>query len=337
MTLLGSVGCTGAAPEVVDEGGFTVDGLTQEELWPQCPDLEPYDDTEGPFWLQIRPDAAFCSSFAGRDPYSAFADTTQIRLMPGDLFLPLDEGTHQVPLRSCVEAPDNDVAPLGPATWTVTRTATFGEDFIEAVLEQPLRMDSHLDDRQDDSGLGVLKVTVSGSESAMQNAIVGHGIEQTANVSISLCANRACDGREVFFDRCDRTEGRVERFTVDADYGTFHVVTVADPHNDAFDGSVALVEGTLYGDTFSVAGFPMAMARPSWEQSVYRDVMVRFLSPVDGFCYLHVDSFSPWNSGVSFQLFRCDSEETIWEWAQMEYELVDDGLSELTDGGVIDE
>ncbi|MCP4499117.1 MAG: hypothetical protein GY822_04010 [Deltaproteobacteria bacterium] len=328
--------------EPTQAGSFVIDGLAQEDLWPQCPTLTPYPDTEGDFWLQFSPDALFCSELpAYSDIRQAFQEITEVRLMPGDLFLPLNPGDSNVPLSSCFASGENQVSPLGLAAWSVTRSETFGDDFVETVLKQPVRLEGHLRHLQEVpegeelNPLGVLELKIAGPASQMQALSVGNvGDRPAPGYHLRLCADRDCSTREVSFGRCHREEGRVERFDIEFEQGRLSIVTVSDPEKNWFEGSILQTEGNLCGSDFSTGGYPQALSHVPYEFSVYHGLYLKLPEPIDGYCYLTVSSLSEWSNYSWVNLVPCDDENTTWpSWGgEMVYTLVDDGLQ--SDGGV---
>ncbi len=317
------VGCPERPPRYVDEDADAGPQVfTDEELrqWEQCPPRVRALPIEGGLWLQTTPHTIYCSANALRtqsEPVNvAFNDLTQVRLVPDDLFFPLEDGVHEVGMGSCKQAQDatgrtGDVA--RGATWTVSRASTLGAERIEGRLFQPFPDGS------------ALRMTVSGLTSAFPaypdvnggGVLLDGAIRSAAvapAVTLSLCRDAECEDVQLLepcafldataaptrFDRVDLTLSRGELSLL------FEV-------NEEDDTQVLLREATgtfddapLQIESHSSADAQWNVYMQGYGSSTLWNLWLRVWPPIDDVCGLGLFNFDPFQSRVQVVTSRCD-------------------------------
>jgi hypothetical protein len=293
--------------------------------WGWCPDVQPSQvPGEGELWLQISPSALYC----GHPPNEAESmidvldARTQLRLVPGDFAIPLEEGTHPIRLQSCERGPRDSTA-QAEGSATVVVNEVLGRDRIEVLVEQPLAEGR------------TLQVALAGWRDQLSPGIVLDGAYRPATVEpyvhLQVCEGPCVpeeDGERVEvtrFDACNLgPDVPRERHRVVGEDGLEVEFTLKNAgDNIRVIAELEHARGTIDGRDFLVSGyFDMALHSYTWSDE--RTYIVRLEEPVGNVCGIMVQGVYPYNNAVwggRLIRLRCDGSERTERLVTNEFEI----------------
>ena len=326
LGLMGASGCE--APAAMGASDATLPFAVEQWEWCPLPTPSPPPNEEA-LWVQFSPQALYCAQFSQRgEVEEELARKSQLRLVPGDHFWPLEPGRHTVELGSCLrfagDGQEPGPTPIGPATLDIESTTSLGQTRITRVLRQPL-VDQSAED-------WVLRITFSGEAEALKYGMLLDGTSLSArrepSVRVRLCKGQTCgdDDDRRDFDACAPNRGRRGRHRLAFEGGSVDITTQTEGSSFDYEGRVLVAEGELRGRRFEQRDYWKVAMHPSYSFSDARDFMVAFDEPIGNACGVVVERAYPYPNaawGTSVSVIRCDDQEeweprtlyTVnWEW-----------------------
>lgn len=282
------------------------------DLWDWCPAPTPVSAVEeGALWLQFGEGALYCSLElptwdTNVTAWSQLAGKAQLRLVPGDNFLPLEGGEHDVTLPVCARTASEDApARSDGGRLVVERSEQLGRARLDL---------SYLETALDDDGEPLTtRLSLSGYEDDLAAGVLLDGAAwplPDPDVRLTLCRGEACPGEGMaLLDAC-RFAGPRELHSLRFDGGTLDFVL--EKRDASTPARMRLVSATGAIDTyaFSQESFWSLVGRETWPWSSARDVAVSFSAPVAGFCGLEAKQLYADSASGTVELRRCDGGVT---------------------------
>lgn len=300
-------GCApSAGPPGADEAALGAAGAG----WEGCPAPARQPVGAGELWLQLGLDNVYCGTtdLAVEEVTSELERKAQLHLVPGDYFLPLTPGEHDVDLASCVRFLDDALAPAGSGRLTVTRSDVLGRERATLAYERAMTSSAGEAYR--------FHLVIDGYLDQMSNGLLLDGREWPASgpsVQLYLCRGDTCDESDDVrvFDAC-RYEGltqEVHRFELEG--GSFSVLVEAEGSGASFRGRPVRATGEFLGTSFVVESYwDLVMRQTYWYDSA-RDFVVRFDPPRGSACGIVIRSAWPYPNadwGSQAYALGCDGE-----------------------------
>lgn len=306
-----ALGCAPSAAPLDAEAGATHGD--DDVLWEGCPAPARAPVGEGELWLQFAIDNTYCGAtdLAVESVQDELARKAQLHLVPGDYFLPLTAGVHDVDLPFCSLFVDGLLAPRSSGgQLTVSRSTVLGRERAELRYQRPLTGPA--------GETFTFHVDIDGYLDELERGLLLDGRawpERGASVRLYLCEGDSCDESEDVrvFEACrfEDLPEEVHRFELEG--GNLSVLVEAEGSADSFRGTPRRASGELMGVPFVVEGYwDLVMRRTYWYDSA-RDFVVRFPRPQGSVCGLVVRSAYPYpNASWGTQVFTlgCDGELT---------------------------
>lgn len=288
--------------------------------WEHCPPRARALPIEGGLWVQTTPNTVYCTAnrtqFFTEPVNVAFDNLVQVRLVPDDLFLPLEEGVHQVEAASCLQrqpASGRTGEAANSGTWTVERPSVLGTERIEGVFLQPFPDGS------------ALRVSIAGLTSTFPQypTINGGGVlldgiprpqAVAPSVRLALCDDATCEQTQTLMPCAllEASEGptRFDQVDIVFDRGELSMILEVN-ESDETQSVLRKAAGTFEGEeinieTFTAIDSQWFASTREYGRSVRSDFTLR-LPSIDGICGLWLLDFNPAESQLRLLVSRCDS------------------------------
>jgi hypothetical protein len=332
LLILGVMACSEEYTIPVWETQFVPpDNLKDVELWDTCPAMTPTAaPTEGEYiWVQSTPDAIYCSRkvrhFEGENGEGleeAFDVKSQMRVVPGDFFLPLQLGSQPVSFPVCTLFADHDDSPVafGDGSLRMEEEMVLNRPRLNGRLEQPLMVEGKI---------WTFEMYFTGFRDVIEHGFQLNGSHWSRStdpeVIMRLCEGVACDGagETLVYDACDYQEAPTERHTIG--FGDDHVIVSVANYGSPWrvEGDFIRAEGELAGLRFEQSSYwKLAMGYThQWGES--RDFQINFDHPINIYCGLRIIQAWPYSNydyGTRVEKMTCDGatieasiDYAVWE------------------------
>ena len=312
------------------------DNLKDVNLWDTCPSMSPTAaPTEGEhIWVQSTPDALYCSRkvryFEGENGEGleeAFDVKSQMRIVPGDFFFPLQLGSQPVSLPVCTLFADHDESPIafGDGTLRIDEEMVLSRARLNGSLKQPMMVDGKV---------WTFEMYFTGFRDVIEHGFQLDGSHwpraTDPEVIMRVCEGVACDddGEILTYDACDYHDAPTELHTIG--FGDDHVIlSIANYGNPwRIEGGFMRAQGELAGLQFDQSSYwKLAMGYThQWGES--RDFQINFDHPIEIYCGLRIIQAWPYSNydyGTRVEKMTCDGatvdaaiDYAVWEQLQDE-------------------
>lgn len=282
---------------------------TSADLWDWCPaPVATAAVDEDALWLQFTDSALYCSMAMPTwdESVTAFEQLegkAQLRLVPGDNFLPMEPGEHDVTLPLCSRrASTGAPVAIDPGRLVVEKSEQLGQTRLDL---------SYLQTAHDENGAALTSyVRISGYEEDLASGVLLDGVSwplPDPDVKLFLCEGPDCAAGErmVAFDACALEGPReVHRLVFDGGEVTFVLGTKANA--SPLRAHLLSATGEIGGATFEERSFWRLVGRETWPWSSARDFAVAFTEPAGNVCALTGARLYPESTGSFVELRRCD-------------------------------
>lgn len=287
----------------------TAGEASRADLWDWCPAAVPASEIdEERLWVQFGEGALYCTvprpTWDGSvTAWSQLEDKAQLRLVPGDNFLPLEAGEHDVTLPVCSKkASDGAPVDVESGRLFVQRTDQLGRTRVDL---------SYLQTARDEEGEPLTSyLRVSGYEDDLSAGVLLDGAPwplPDPDVHLALCDGERCgEGERVAaLDTC-RFDGPREVHVLRFDGGEIRFVLETKGDGGPLRAHLVVAEGVIDSVAFQQQSFWRLVGRESWPWSSARDIAVLFDTPAGGYCGLTAKEAYHNQTSGSVELRSCD-------------------------------
>ncbi len=290
-----------------DQSGDTEPDGIEPEPWSWCPpgDAAIFDPT-WPYAATVS-DALYCAYAGHGDLLDTFRNAAQLRLLPGDYRLPLEEGSFPMLIPACALRRDGLPSQLaGAGSLDVSAFVFSSATYWALTLNQALEI----------SGLPfVLSLSVSIYDQSASGTplpeltIPPQTVFGEAEVFMALCPGEDCSGAGGVLYPC-AAPGSGQEVTIAFDRGSLTVFTyIFAGMGPSVPAALTRAHGTLDGVDFSQDAYFSLAHRPD-HHNLGGGFLVHFDEPVAGACAILAEIPSPdgsfWISEPGAWLLDCD-------------------------------
>ena len=286
--------------------------LQDVALWDTCPAMTPQAaPTEGEhIWVQATKEAKYCNQSIRRsgELTDTFANKSQLRIVPGDFFLPMQLGTQPftLPVCSLFEDHDDSPRPVGEGLFELYDEQIFNATRLDGTIRQPMMANGTM---------WTFEMHFTGFEDALARGFQLDGSHwlraSDPEVIFMLCEGVACDGsgEQIQYDSCnfESAPQEVHVLGFGDDYAALTIANYASAWN--IEGGFVSAEGELDGVSFTQTSFWKLAMKYSSQWGDSRDFQVTFDHPIGLYCGLKVFQAWPYvgyDYGTRVEKVTCD-------------------------------
>lgn len=277
--------------------------------WEGCPAPPASLVGDGELWLQVPRGLVLCAKpdLAITPVEAELERKAKVQLLPGDYFLPLEEGAYDLLLSACTRLPRGRLGgSSSEGQLEVTREEVLGRERVELRLTQPV-----IDDR----GLAwILALSLGAYLDQLEGGVVldERALFEQGLGTVLLCRGESCEETEDLrvLGRCDVGDLPRSQHTFRFEDGSLRVTARATLAGSRFEGQIEIASGDLFGVGFSQTGYWGLVVRPTYGWDTARDYVVRLPTAIGSVCGVVIRQAYPYDSayGAEAAVLRCDGE-----------------------------